>query len=77
MFVARRVLKVVDESGVRQYRPGDIIPDFASWAEVPRRAHINMEFVEEVPDLPTQAPVRVESPAPAKGKKKRAATAAS
>lgn len=59
MYVARRELKVIDRNdNVTMYKPGDVIPDFATWPEVPRRAHLNMNYVEQVQDAPkkTKAP---------------------
>ena len=79
MYVARRELKVVEPGGViKIYRPGDVVPDFAQWPEIPKRAHLNMNFVEKVgeDESPKATAVKVEAPvAKAKPKKKAAATA--
>jgi hypothetical protein len=46
-YIANRVLLVIPKGTDQriQYKPGDIIPDFESWPEVPRRAHLNMNYV--------------------------------
>lgn len=48
MYVARREIKAVEGNLVRVYRAGDTIPDFEKWEIHARRAHINLEWVEEV-----------------------------
>lgn len=50
-FVANRELKVISrglDPVTTVYKAGDVIPDFAKWPEVPRRAHLNMEWVSKV-----------------------------
>ena len=46
MYIAQRELKTCDKQGrVTVYKPGDPIPDFEKWDEVPKRAHLSMEWV--------------------------------
>lgn len=60
-FVATTEIRVVplgkNTKECRVYRPGDVIPDFADWAEVPRRAHLNLGYVVRSDD-PTEEPGR-------------------
>lgn len=50
-FVAQVELKVttVGSSKVTVYKPGDVIPDFAKWDTVARRAHLNLDYVKDDP----------------------------
>lgn len=52
-FIAQRELKVVSRDGkdtVTIYKPGDVVQGFEKWDEVPRRAHLSLEYVREVSD---------------------------
>lgn len=51
MYVAQRELKIVDANGVvKRINPGEEVVDFDSWDIVPRRAHLNLEWVTKVED---------------------------
>lgn len=49
MFIAKKEIKVTDRSGkTTLFRIGDEVVGFENWAEVPKRAHLNMEYVVKV-----------------------------
>lgn len=59
MFVAVKELKLYDENRkMTVFRPGDEVIGFESWGEVPKRAHLNLEYVKEVKDAPTSPPAK-------------------
>jgi hypothetical protein len=46
MYVATKELKVISREGVTTlFRPGDEVVGFEDWAEVPKRAHLNLGYV--------------------------------
>lgn len=52
---ARRILVIPKGTDTEiTYQPGDLVPDFASWDEVVRRAHLGQGNV--VMDLPSDDP---------------------
>jgi hypothetical protein len=57
-YIAQRHLKVakIGSDKITEYQPGDIIPDFGEWPEVPRRAHLNMNYVVKDDSVPNVAP---------------------
>lgn len=67
MFVAQREIKVVKVGSdkITLYRAGDEIPDFESWDESPRRAHLNLEWVIKVESEESAVKPGPKSPNPA------------
>ena len=52
MFVAQRPIKVIENGKAIHFGPGDKIPGFEFWPEVAKRAHLSLEWVVEIKDLP-------------------------
>lgn len=58
MVVALRQLSVAG----RKILPGETVPEFDSWSGPVRQAHLNLGWVEEIPDpVPVEEPI-VEKP---------------
>lgn len=59
MYIATRPLRVPDKNGtIITLQKGDEVPNFEKWDEVPRRANLNLGWVEKVDDLSTPAPTK-------------------
>lgn len=61
MFVATKEIKVIDRKGkMTIFRPGDEVLGFEGWDEVPKRAHLNLEYVKEVKGKPLASTKRTQ-----------------
>lgn len=71
MFVATKELKVIGRDGaVTLFRPGDEVVGFEKWPEIPRRAHLSLEYVVEK-KLPKTPQPELKTPEPKKKTKKK------
>lgn len=52
MYVAQKQLRVHDPKTKKLVliEPGEEVRGFESWPEVPRKAHLNLDYVREVAD---------------------------
>lgn len=52
MYVAQKQLKVTDPKTKKLVliEPGQEVVGFESWPEIPKRAHLNLDYVREVAD---------------------------
>lgn len=69
-YVAQREIKAQNGDKFVIYKPGDVIPDFEKWAEVPRRAHLNMDYVVKVDDVKKDQDIKSDTVKQAGSKKK-------